>query len=383
MTAQTQTADTNTVTASEPKQRGKSAQVPASQRSSAPVNTLEAVDRISAVLDPKPKKEKPVKVSKDSFVKAEAVVDADPLSTEPAEESDPLLSPDSDSDQGDVQTTEEGDPVDGDEATTDESASDENKEPETLHTIVVDGKESKVSYEELISGYQRQSDYTRKMQDLTKQRKDLQSVQEQVKDLPTVQKTYQENAERFAKNGQLIMLALEQRFMPQEPDKSLLDTNPGAYMKQKEMFQEALHFRSGIQQELETLNAQKQQEQVRTIQAGRQKLFEVMPEMKEAANRQKLKAYVNSLGISDEAIAAEPNHVLFVMAEKARKYDEIMQRKAEITTDNAKPKVAKQTKAADGHKALQVRKRTETIEQHKSNKSVDSAARAIAGLGLV
>lgn len=260
------------------------------------------------------------------------------------------------------------------------SETDENSDD--LHTIVIDGKESSVTYEELISGYQRQADYTRKMQSLAKERKDVEAVKEQVRDLPKVQKAYQDGAERFSKNAQLVMVALEQRFMPKQPDPALAETNPGLYIKQKEQFQEALQFRAGLAQELQGLELQTREAHKKQVFEGRQKLFEIVPEMKDTTTRQKLTEYARSHGFTDDQIANEASPVLFQWAHKARMYDEIMARKAQLTPDKSKPKVAKQAKASEGHQAVQVRQRQNAIESHKREKSVDSAARALAGIGL-
>lgn len=46
------------------------------------------------------------------------------------------------------------------------------KKPE-LHTVTIDGKEEKVPLEELVKGYQRHSDYTRKTMDVAEQRKSV------------------------------------------------------------------------------------------------------------------------------------------------------------------------------------------------------------------
>lgn len=361
---------------------------PQVQAKKQPMTPTEAASRIAALMEPKktnpdqPQKKvdtQQVTKKKPAPAVTDDAVGVDALEAEAGgaaeDDADPLA-------QGTTETEEdqtEGEEIAGDDAA--ETAEDE-QDSETLHSIVVDGKESKVTYEELISGYQRQADYTRKMQSLAKERKDVEAVKEQVRDLPKVQKAYQDGAETFSKNAQLVMVALEQRFMPKPPDQALLDKDPAAYVRQKEHFQEALHFRAGLTQELQGIEAQAKEAAKKQVFEGRQKLFQEMPEMNDAANRHKLTAYAKTFGFTDENIVNEPNHVLFIWAEKARKYDEIMARKASLTPDKSKPKVAKQLKASEGHKAIQVRQRTAMFDTHKREKSVDSAARAIAGIGL-
>ena len=56
--------------------------------------------------------------------------------------------------------------------------SDEEEEEELLYAVKVDGEEQEVSLDELLKGYSRQSDYTRKTQDLSTERREMESLQE-------------------------------------------------------------------------------------------------------------------------------------------------------------------------------------------------------------
>ena len=59
-------------------------------------------------------------------------------------------------------------------------ASEAHEEPvsdEPLHTVKVDGEDRQVSQSELLNGYQRQADYTRKTQELAVERERLQQAE--------------------------------------------------------------------------------------------------------------------------------------------------------------------------------------------------------------
>ena len=76
--------------------------------------------------------------------------------------------------EGESEESEEVEEDDEEEA----EESDEEEEEELLYAVKVDGEEQEVSLDELLKGYSRQSDYTRKTQDLSTERKEMESLQE-------------------------------------------------------------------------------------------------------------------------------------------------------------------------------------------------------------
>ena len=72
----------------------------------------------------------------------------------------------------------EEDVVESTEVDNPESSVEVTEEPSgEAYTIKVDGEEQEVSLEELRDGYQRQSDYTRKTQELASERRRLQQAE--------------------------------------------------------------------------------------------------------------------------------------------------------------------------------------------------------------
>lgn len=283
-----------------------------------------------------------------------------------------ILSDTQDQDQSD--DDQDDDQVDGDE-----DAEAEGDEEEVLHTVIVDGEELQVTYEELITGYQKNVDYARKSARLAQDRKALQALEEQVKDLPEVRKQYADNAKRFAENAITILKVLP-RFLPPMPTEQLLKENPAEYIRIKEIHQEAMQLQQAVKQEFEALGEQNKRQLQEDLKRGVTKLYEMQPELRAPEARAKLREYAIKAGFTDEMIASEPNPVFFQWAYKAMQFDQIMARKAELAKTHSKPKVIKKQVATDNVKNMKQRKRTEVLGNHAKTRSINSAASAITSL---
>jgi len=318
--------------------------------------------------------------------KGEAGSQDDPFLAEQSDAETPEAETDADPLLGDADLDEETSKEaksseDAEDQETDGDADEGEQEEEPLHTVIVDGEEVQVPYSELLNGYMRLSDYSKKMAQVQTERKDLEGQKEKIKDLPEVKKKLNDETERFTKNSQLVLVALQNRFMPQEPNAELAKTDPASYIKMKEQRQEAIQFMQGIGLELQKVEERMTQDRLKDVQEGRTKLMSTLPELKDAANRQKLRNYAKAHGFTDQQIAAEPNPVLFQWAWKAAKYDELMQRR-DILRKSAqpKPKVLKHTKAPEGHKAISERKKAEQFAAHRRGGNINTAAAAISGI---
>ena len=168
----------------------------------------------------------------------------------------------------------------------------EEVEEQPVYRVTVDGSEIEVTQDELINGYSRQQDYTRKTQELANQRK---TIEEQSKEL----------AQRDAIYAQLLpkMEAELQASMVDEPDwKTLVDEDPVAYVREQQIWnekKEKLEAAKAERQRLEKEAYEKQQQQlVQFVQEGQQKLLEIIPEWKNAEVAQKEKLAIRDYGIN-------------------------------------------------------------------------------------
>ena len=168
----------------------------------------------------------------------------------------------------------------------------EEVEEQPVYRVTVDGSEIEVTQDELINGYSRQQDYTRKTQELANQRK---TIEEQSKEL----------AQRDAIYAQLLpkLEAELQASMVDEPDwKTLVDEDPVAYVREQQIWnekKEKLEAAKAERQRLEKEAYEKQQQQlVQFVQEGQQKLLEIIPEWKNAEVAQKEKLAIRDYGIN-------------------------------------------------------------------------------------
>ena len=138
----------------------------------------------------------------------------------------------------------------------DEQTSDSNQE---LYKVVVDGQELEVTLDELMKGYSRQSDYTRKTEKLSQERKILEDRNAQAQRLNEEAKI---KRDEYAANIKL----LEEQFLANESkvdmDK-LYAEDPAEYVreearqrKRKEMLQQTRDEKKKLQdhQEIDDLN---------------------------------------------------------------------------------------------------------------------------------
>jgi hypothetical protein len=199
----------------------------------------------------------------------------------------------------DVEDDEEFDEEDElDEEQTD--VEEEALQPQTF-TVKVDGQEVEVTQEELVNGYSRQQDYTRKTQELAQQRK-------------TIEQQQAELAQRDAIYSQLLpkMEAQLKGELANEPDwNALYEDDPVGYVREKQLWdekKEKLNAVNAEQQRLQQEALVKQQQQIaQFVEYGNQKLLEIIPEWQnpEVATKEKLaisEYAVNTLGYTPEEI---------------------------------------------------------------------------------
>lgn len=168
----------------------------------------------------------------------------------------------------------------------------EEVEEQPVYRVTVDGEEIEVTQDELINGYSRQQDYTRKTQELANQRK-------------TIEQQAQELAQRDAIYAQLLpkMEAQLQGELVNEPDwDSLYNDDPIAFVREKQLWDEKKEKLKAAQAEQQRLQqesyVQQQQLIAQQVQEGQQKLLEIIPEWKNAEVASKEKLAIRDYGIN-------------------------------------------------------------------------------------
>ena len=95
------------------------------------------------------------------------------------EEAAPTEEEESTEETQDESLEEEPEEDESEEEEDDEGADESEAEEEVLYAVNVNGEEHEISLDELLKGYSRQSDYTRKTQELSEQRKSIETNQAQ------------------------------------------------------------------------------------------------------------------------------------------------------------------------------------------------------------
>ena len=183
----------------------------------------------------------------------------------------------------------------------DEQESFEEEEQPNVYSVKIDGQEQEVTLQELQQGYSRQKDYTRKTQELSQQRKDFEAQQAELAKKDAIYKELLPRMEQTLE-GELA----------NEPDwKSLYESDPIAYVREKDVWNEKKEKFKAVQAEQQRL--QQEDEDKRLTQAknavefGNQKILEAVPEWKDAdvalKEKQSIAKYaMDVLGYSQDEI---------------------------------------------------------------------------------
>ena len=194
--------------------------------------------------------------------------------------------------------------------------------------VKVDGKEIEVPKEELIRGYQREADYTRKTQKLAEERKLVESEFQQVRG----------EREQYSQ----ILGQLQQKlheFEPQEPDWNRLEVeDPTEYARQWTSHQRRQQQRYAVQAEQERLNQMRQAELQKTMQQVMatevSRLKEKIPEWsspeKAKTEGKALLEYGQNLGFSEQELNTITDSRALLALHKAWKYDQMMSKRPEF-----------------------------------------------------
>ena len=218
----------------------------------------------------------------------DAVTETEEVTQEEVLEEEPEVSEDLEEDvEDDEEFDDEDEELDEEQTDVEEEA----LQPQTF-TVKVDGQEVEVTQDELINGYSRQQDYTRKTQELSQQRK-------------TIEQQQAELAQRDAIYSQLLpkMEAQLKGELANEPDwNTLYEDDPVGYVREKQLWDEKkdkLTAVSAEQQRLQQEAMVKQQQQLQQfVEYGNQKLLEIIPEWQNPEVAAKEKAAISEYAVN-------------------------------------------------------------------------------------
>jgi len=255
---------------------------------------------------------------------------------------------------------EEPEAEEAEEETEDEEAeSPEEEETEEevdtpdVYTVKINGEDHEVTEDELIKGYSRQADYTKKTQELSQYRSQLdQAAQFYQTEVAATQEARQQYINSLAQGVQLSLSSLQEF---ENIDWERLKTeDKEEYLTKRDDFREA---QSSVQklkqthaQEAEKQNAEQQHQFQNWAQTEHQKLVSILPDwgdpVKQKAIAGELRQFAFTKGFAEEELAQLFDHrsILILMQAKAWEDDQKKVKTVKSKKIKNKPKVTRSGK---------------------------------------
>ena len=227
-----------------------------------------------------------------------------------------------------------------------ESEETEGEEEEELYAVTVNGEEVGVSLDELLSGYSRQSDYTRKTQEIANDRKEMESLQQQYNsEIAQIQQERQQYMDALTNVMQGSMGELE-KFANVDWN-ALRENDPIEYVTTREQYREAQEKIQGLQNEqaraAQIQQAQNNQAQHQMSQVEKGKLVEALPDWGEPEKQKELatnlQSYAKEQGFTADELNSLIDHRSILVLLKAQKYDQLQKSNVKSKKLKNKPKV--------------------------------------------
>ena len=205
------------------------------------------------------------------------------------------------------------------------------EEPTPTYKVRVGKEEVEVPLDELLKGYSRTADYTRKTQEIADQRKAVEAEKAKIEEASKLRDTY---AQRLG--------IIEQMLRQQDSGEdlaSLKETDPIGYAVKVAEQAEREKQLSAVRAEQQRIAQQQQgeqQERLKTYLAQEaQKLAEAIPEMNDPAKGQAIRTdirnFAQKLGYSEQELSQVYDSRAVTALYKAMQYDKLMSGKGDAT----------------------------------------------------
>ena len=266
------------------------------------------------------------------------------------------------------------------EESEEESEEDEGEEEPDVYAVKVDGDELEVSLDELISGYSRHSDYTRKTQEIASERSQLAEMQNHwANEITQAQAERQQYMEALGQFAQQSMDGLEQ--FNNVDWENLRQTDPIAFVTKKEEFREVTDNLQQLKAERDRSLQQQNQELSKmrslAVQEEHKRLVAAVPEWNNKEKRDKmagdLSSYALDQGFSQEELKELIDHRQFLVLMKAQKYDALQNSDVKSKKLKNKPKVIRAGKGTNKKSDTAKAKRIASMKRLKESGHVDDS----------
>jgi hypothetical protein len=199
----------------------------------------------------------------------------------------------------------------------------EESEPTPTYKVKVGKEELEVPLDELLKGYSRTADYTRKTQEIAETRKAVEAERQKIEEAARLRDTY-------AQRLQVIEQMLSQGEKAEDLA-ALKETDPIGYAVRVAEQTEREKQLAAVRAEQQRIVQQQQSEQQERLQAHLQvesvKLQEAIPEMADPVKGQAIKTdirnYAKKLGFSDQELAQVYDSRAVTAIYKAMQYDKL------------------------------------------------------------
>lgn len=246
------------------------------------------------------------------------------------------------------------------------------EQPKPRYKAKVDGEEIEVDIDELINGYQRTADYTKKSQALAEQRKAIEAERvhlEQVK----------QERQAYAKKLQALNQFLSQQDQGENLE-ALKESDPIGYAVKVAERTEREKQLAVVRAEQQRIAQQQQAEQQQSLQnhlkSEAQKLSAAIPELSTPKGdevRKQIREYAKSQGWSDEELGSVYDHRAVVALYKAMKFEQLQKSKPEIQKKVSQaPRMLKSGTSVPPTKSQQDKQLAQRLKQ--TGKVKDAAA---------
>ena len=242
---------------------------------------------------------------------------------------------------------------DEEEESPEEEETEEEVDTPNVYTVKINGEDHEVTEDELIKGYSRQADYTKKTQELSQYRSQLdQAAQFYQTEVAATQEARQQYINSLAQGVQLSLSSLQEF---ENIDWERLKTeDKEEYLTKRDDFREAQNSVQKLKQthaqEAEKQQAEQQHQFQNWAQTEHQKLVSILPDwgdpVKQKAIAGELREFAFTKGFAEEELAQLFDHrsILILMQAKAWEDDQRKVKTVKSKKIKNKPKVIKSGK---------------------------------------
>lgn len=227
----------------------------------------------------------------------------------------------------------------------------------------MDGTEIEVTQSELLKGYSREADYTRKTQAL---------AQEKAQATAALQAEFVQLRQERAHAAQMLHAVQQQLQAEPEPDwNKLKEEDPLGYLAERDRWRDKRERLQAYTQEQARLAAANDYAEYQSlsqhVESEQAKLLQAIPEWNDAAKskseRQAIREYARNNGYSDEELSQAYDHRAVIVLRKAMAYDALQAKKPTVVAAKVmKPTAPVQRTTSDVTRAKQRLAQTGSVD---------------------